>query len=284
MQRLICFLLALLSVFAFAGCGAAEKPQTEEVVSYDETQFYAAGEENNIYCKLYIPRAEGRFPAVILSHSAKMTAESMNSYAKEFASRGFVACSFDFCGGSSQSRSGGSESDMTIFTEKEDLKAVISAVRAREEVNGDRIYLFGTSQGGFVSALVANDCPEEIAALIMLYPAFNIPELAQNASGSDNDRKYIDTLQGFVSYENIGAYKGNVLILHGSNDVIVNKSYSERAAEVYENCKLVIIQGATHGFNGENLTAGGFDLSSIFGNYDAEVWKEIDSFLNETEE
>lgn len=283
MRNLICVFLSLICLFAFAGCGGDKKTEEEDELCFDETEFYITSGENDVYCKLYVPRVEGSLPAVILSHSAKMTAESMNSYAKGFASRGFVACSFDFCGGSSQSRSGGTEEEMTIFTEKDDLKAVIAAVCAREEVDEEKIYLFGTSQGGFVSALVANDCPEDIAALILLYPAFNIPLLAQNATASEIDRNYIDSLQGFDAYENIGNYKGNVLILHGSNDFIVDKSYSERAAEVYENCKLVIVQGATHGFNGENLSVGGFDLSVLFGNYDETVWLEIDAFLKANE-
>lgn len=262
----------------------------------------------NIYCRMYLPdTADGSelLPAVILSHSAALTADSMNLYALGFAERGYAAITFDFCGGSSSSRSDGAEEDMTIFTEIEDLKTVFAYTKSLEYIDGGNIYLFGTGQGGFVSALTAAEIPDEVAGLILLYPAFNIPELAQKSStgslglggfdfssidfssinfgsliqdGFDfsfphNGEDYIDTLKDFDAYKNIENYKGKVLILHGSKDFIVNSSYSERAAEVYgENCTLHIIAGAGHGFNSENY-------GSFFGICDDEVWEWIDGFL-----
>ena len=93
-----------------------------------------------IYGKIYAPTdADGPFPAVILSHSANLNADSMASYAAGFASRGFVAYAFDFCGACEQSRSEGSTDDMTIFTEVEDLKAVIDYVSSLEMVDSERI-------------------------------------------------------------------------------------------------------------------------------------------------
>ena len=59
-----------------------------------------------------------------------------------------------------------------------------------------------------------------------------------------------------------------------------NKEYSQKAADIYHNCQLYIIDGATHGFNNENLSYLGIDMSSLFGNYDNEVWSYIDTYLN----
>lgn len=280
LMRKFVFILLILSVALSAGCKAADTPQpAPSVYGYSVTEFYADCDGNSIYCKLYTPQKEGALPAVILSHSAKLTAESMNSYAEGFATRGFLACSFDFCGGSPDSRSDGSEEDMTVFTETDNLKTVIASVRDMEKTDKDCILLFGASQGGFVSALTANQSSEYIDGLILLYPAFNIPELAQKYSSGSG--KYTESLNGFNAYENIGNFKGKVLILHGSKDIIVDKSYSERAAEVYENCELQIIDGATHGFNGDNLTFSGVDLSTFFGNYDDVVWQHIDDYLSD---
>lgn len=326
--------LFLLSAVAFAllfmaaGCadsgtaesggngGSPSADETEQLPSDDETDGEKAYEEfyitkksdgNGIYCRLYLPENGGSsLPAVILSHSAAMTADSMNLYAIGFAERGYAAVAFDFCGGSANSRSDGAQEDMTLFTEKEDLETVLDAVKEFEFVDENRIYLFGTSQGGLVSALVANDT-QNLAGLILLYPAFNIAELAQSYSSTGsagftgfdwsellglfgsidwsmidfgnmgfsfpkNGDEYISSLQDFDVYENIGGYKGRTLILHGSKDLIVDSSYSERAAQVYENCELYIIEGAFHGFNRENY--------GILGDYDDVVWEHIDQFLD----
>lgn len=241
---------------------------------------------NRIYGKLYLPEnGDGVYPCVILSHSAGMTADSMNSYAIGFAERGYVAYAFDFCGGSSDSRSDGSPLDMTVFTEVEDLKAVMAAMSALDCVESGGVYLFGTSQGGLVSALTANDCADGVKGLILLYPAFSIAEQVQSFYGGreipesvgfgkvTNGRAYIETLLGYDVYSHIGNYGGDVLILHGSYDFIVSPSYSQRAAEIYENCTLIMIEGAMHGFNAENF--------ALFGDYDEQVWQYIDGYLAE---
>lgn len=278
-----------------------ETPATPVTTVYGvETEVVSLSRgELNIYAKLYRPvGTEGALPAVILSHSAAMTADSLADYAKEFAARGYLACAFDFCGGSTSSRSDGDPESMTIFTEIEDLKAVFAAVSGMDGVDTARIYLFGTSQGGLVSALAAEELGGAVAGLFLLYPAFNIAELAQSYGGSGSELSgvlgnfdfsgllgsfgfplpvvggdFIATLQDFDVYEHIGTFGGGVLILHGSNDFIVGSSYSERAAQRYENCVLHVIEGASHGFNRVNY--------SFFGDYDDEVWRWIDAFLAE---
>ena len=52
----------------------------------------------------------------------------------------------------------------------------------------------------------------------------------------------------------IGAYKGDVLICHGDQDTLVDLSYSEHAAEVYENAELHVYERAAHGFVNDDLT------------------------------
>lgn len=277
-------------------------PSGGESLPYQTQRLDVQRGENDIYALLYLPvsasenaepetpseggetLAEGARPAVILSHSSSLTADSLSDYAAGFAERGYIACTFDFCGGSSKSRSDGAQEDMTVFTEVEDLKAVWNAVRSLDGVNPDEIYLFGTSQGGLVSALTANDYADEIAGLILLYPGFSIAEQIQSFYGDSSGisaslgssfmgtgEAYVQTLLDFDVYEHIGNFKNKVLILHGSKDFIVNPSYSERAAEIYENCELHLIEGASHGFNRANF--------SLSGDYDDQVWQYVDAFL-----
>ena len=273
--------LAATFLFAFSACTNKAGKQEEPVaISYTVEEVYSSRDDLNIYGKLYIPMAsEGKMPAVILSHSANLNADSMNLYAAGFAERGYIAYAFDFCGSCAKSRSEGSTEDMTLFSEIEDLKAVLSTVSAMDNVDADRIYLFGTSQGGLVTALAAEDCAATVKGEILLYPAFNIPELVAMAEGWDlsgvfgggYSQTFRDTLKDYDVYAHIGNFSKKVLIIHGSTDFIVNKSYSERAAERYSNCTLKIIDGAGHGFNKENYSVG--------GSYDDKVWEFIDAYL-----
>lgn len=259
----------------------APSPGPSESVSPQElftvSELYVTRDGLSIYGKLYTPAAQGApYPAVILSHSANITSDSLQSYCEKFASMGFVAYAFDFCGGSRNSRSDGSTADMTVFTEVADLEAVLSAVQALELVDSQSIFLFGTSQGGLVSALAAAERPAEVSGLILFYPGFNIAEAAQKFNAFTKgalDTPYMTTLNGFDVYGHITAYEGDVLIVHGTKDFIVPCSYSEKAAELYKNCELHLIEGATHGFNEDNY--------SIFGDYDEEAWGCVEAFLAE---
>lgn len=253
----------------------------DDELAYTVNEVYSTRDGLKIYGKLYVPKeSEGKMPAVVLSHSANLNADSMNLYAAGFAERGFIAYAFDFCGSSSKSRSDGSTDDMTLFSEIEDLKAALSTVSSMDNVDKDHIYLFGTSQGGLVTALAAEDCESAVAGEILLYPAFNIPELVDMASGwgglsgifgGGYSQAFSDTLKDYDVYAHIGNFSKKVLIIHGSSDFIVNKSYSKRAAERYGDCTLKIIDGAGHGFNKENYSLG--------RSYDDKVWEFIDEYL-----
>lgn len=63
-------------------------------------------------------------------------------------------------------------------------------------------------------------------------------------------RPYVEDMWDYDVYEEIGNYTGKVLLLHGSADGIVPLSYSDRAAEVYEDVEYYVIDGAGHGFHG----------------------------------
>ena len=238
-------------------------------------ELYTHNNNLKIYGKLYIPSIKKeKYPLVILSHSAFLTNSSLKSYAYQFAKRGFLAYAFDFCGGSSSSKSDGDMKKMTIFTEVNDLKAVINDLKNRNNVDQNNILLFGTSQGGLVSSLVANDYNDIINKLILLYPAFNIPDQAKNYSSTPFNPfgdDFINTLINYDPFEHIDNFKKDVIIFHGTNDTTVDISYSIKASEIYSSCSLIKIDNAGHGFNNDNF--------SFVGNYDNIVWENLDTFL-----
>lgn len=211
-------------------------------------------------------------PAIIVSHGfmgSQMGDEK--DYAAHLAEKGYAAFTFDFCGGGPNVLSEGRTQDMSVRTEVEDLKAVLACVRSLPDVDREHIVLMGCSQGGFVSALTAAQLPDAVEKLILFFPALCIPDDARRgqmifAKFDPNDipetvecgpmllgRCYPEVVLHMDPYAEIAPYKGPVLLVHGTDDRLVNYSYSVRAAEAYENAKLVPIEGADHGFRGDDV-------------------------------
>lgn len=210
----------------------------------------------------YVPENKQKFPLVIISHGYNGFKTDFEVSAMYFASNMIGAFCYTFCGGSTRDESGFPTTDMTIFTEKEDLSAVINAALTWEHVDKDNIFLFGESQGGLVSALVTEDRFQEIKGLILLYPAFCIPDDWNNRFksidcipntkefwGMTLGHNFFETIFDFSVFEHIGNYNGKTLIMHGKEDEIVPIVYSKRAFEKYKQSRLEIFSGEGHGFS-----------------------------------
>lgn len=200
---------------------------------------------------------------MIVSHGFGGTFRDDLDYAEGFAEAGFLVCCIDFRGGSPWSSSGGDMRDMSVLTEAEDLEAVLDDIRRRSDVDPDRVFMFGESQGGFVSAYVSSEHPDAVRGLILLYPAFVIRDDAEammrpagsipgNPSlfGMPIGRRYVEDALSFDIYDVLGAYGGPVLILHGDRDRLVPISYSERAVRTFHSAELLTMEGQGHGFSG----------------------------------
>ncbi len=206
--------------------------------------------------------------AVLLSHGFLANEKMCYSYARLLAEMGFLAITFDFCGGGVISRSDGRSQDMTIWTEVEDLLAVMTGLKDQFAPTG--ISLLGCSQGGFVSGLLAAELGrEKIERLIMLYPAVCIPDDARKGEmmfyrfdpnnipdvlgrfpmklGGD----YARTVIRMDPFEKMKGYTGPVLLIHGTADPIVNISYARKLKTIYPNCRYEEIIGGGHGFKGK---------------------------------
>ena len=207
-------------------------------------------------------------PLIILSHGFMANQIMCKEYAKLLAEKGYVAVTFDFCGGGLFSSSDGKTYNMSLFTEVEDLEAVIDYFAKEPYVDKNRISLLGCSQGGFVSAIVANRRPGMIERLIMFYPALCIPDDARRGNmvfakfDPSNipekircgpmiiGRTYVESVINIDAYSLIGDFSGNVLLIHGGKDKLVDISYSRRAIEKFSNIEFYEIQDAGHGFTG----------------------------------
>ena len=169
------------------------------------------------------------------------------------AEMGYVAFTFDFCGGSAMcGKSDGKTTEMSVLTETKDLKAVIEYVRNLSYTDSEKILLMGCSQGGFVSALVAAKNNFPIEKLVLFYPALCIPDDARAGKmmmAKFDPQNVPDTFRcGLMklgccyamdvmqmdAFAEIKNYAGRVCIVHGTKDKIVDVSYAKRAAEAYK--------------------------------------------------
>ena len=213
---------------------------------------------------------KGSGNAVILSHGFRANMSYTRPYAEFLVQNGFTCFIFDFCGTWNGTSDGTFRDYMTPITEVGDLKAVREMVEARKEFK--TISLFGQSQGGFVSSLSAAWRPENVASLMLLFPAMCIPDNAregamQNYKFDPNNipahigtppmelsGEYARSVLHMDIFKEITGYHGPVLLEHGTADPIVSLSYAVETDQTYkENGNYIQYyeyQGAGHGFKG----------------------------------
>lgn len=220
--------------------------------------------EQTIAGELYLPKEMHDKALVILSHGFGANWSKTKPYAQYLASHGLAAYVFDFIGGGLDIQSDGQTTDMSVLTEAADLETVLNGFASDSRFQS--IFLFGESQGSFVSTYVAANDPKKIAGLVLLYPAFvlqddakkrtphldQLPEV-QEVMGVPIGKRYTLDALSFDIYDEMKRYSGPVLIIHGSADPIVPLSYATRAEQVFPRAHLEIIPHAGHGFSGQDL-------------------------------
>lgn len=232
-------------------------------MKYSVKEIPCRNEKNNIYGELYLPvTGDEKYPVVILSHGYNSSFSHVKDIAQSLAENGTAAYCFDFCGGSVISKSDGDPLNMSIETEISDLKKVIAMISESDFSDKERIFLYGESQGGFVSALTAAQMPDSIAGMALLYPAFCIPddwlprdpdEMTEPVEfmGMKLSRKFRDEVPAYDVFKAVSAYDKPVLVLHGDSDRLVDKAYAEKISSSFPNCKLQIFENEGHGFSPE---------------------------------
>ncbi|SER85813.1 alpha/beta hydrolase family protein [Lachnobacterium bovis] len=216
-----------------------------------------------IYAKIYIPDIDGKkLPAIVLSHGYNGCGDDFETECTYFAQHGYVAVAYDFCGGSTKSRSSMPTTKMTIFTEKSDLISVFNFVKNLDYTDNSKIFLLGGSQGGFVTALAAEELSNQVSGMILYYPAFCIPDdWRQNLKEFKQlpheldfwnmklGQDYFESVLKINTFDEIGSFPNNVLILHGNRDAIVPLKYSNKAINLYSKAHLYVIEDEEHGFS-----------------------------------
>ena len=259
----VCLLLAGCQAMA-----AGEEESGQMGKAYDTKEIWVQNGERRIYGVAYVPETEGKVPLVIFSHELGNDHTSGERYAERLAEAGYAAYVFDFCGGTvGGNKSDGSNKDMSVLTEASDLEAVLSSCRSWEFVDAGQIVLLGGSMGGLVTTVVGCTHPEDIAGMILLYPALS----AKADSGMDRyatkedvpedvslfggwihvGRSFITDLWDVDFDQLLSSYPGPMLLLHGDKDGTVPLSYSEEASKIIPDCEFHVIKDGGHEFFGE---------------------------------
>ncbi len=212
--------------------------------------------DKKIFCEMITPAGNGPFPLVVWVHPFGSCSQVIDH--AEAAHHGIAVCAFDFCGGSPDSRSDGASTDMSVMTEAADLQTVLKKMLELPEVDPDRIYLMGMSQGGYVATMIAGLRTVKIAGMLLLCPAFMLEDLREQMFGDREiperfrvrnmnlGRRYVTDLDQVSIYELMPGYPGPVLIYYGDRDELVPAVYIEKALEQFPDARLVKVEGAGH--------------------------------------
>lgn len=232
-----------------------------------EEEYWFRANGRKIYSKIVKPipseqEGECKHPLMIISHGYNGTGESHMHLARFWAEHGIACIVYDFCGGGVNSKSDGTSVEMSIETEKQDLRDVLQEAKTFDWVSQEQIYLFGSSQGGLISALIASECGDALRGLFLQFPALCLgddwQEMRATFRGKEFEcmgmmlgRKFLDELPTGDVMKQIAEYKGRTLIFHGEQDSLVKASYSRKLQECMANSELDVYPDEIHGFTAD---------------------------------
>ena len=263
------FFIALLVVMCLAGCASAY-----QVIS---TNVLNPSTGKTLRGLLYMPETHGeKVPLVICAHELGSNhRRRWPQYGEALAAEGIAVYTFDFAGGGPNSRgdgqpgsiSDGETTEMSVMTEVKDLESVLAAAKSWSFVDASKIAIIGGSQGGAVSVITAAKHADELAGLVLLYPALLIqddlhkkfakredcPEVYSYNGWLDVSPVYVNDMWDYDIYADMPKYTKPMLLLHGDKDTIVPMEYIERAAKTYPDSEFHIIDDGEHGFQGKTF-------------------------------
>ena len=248
--------------FGYIWSASAQPHSGEKGEKENTTTLWISNGERQIYGLLNRPvQNEGPLPVAIVSHGFNGSYRFAQDYFEVLAEMGWMTYTFDFPCGSLRSRSDANTMNMSILDEQSDLSAIINYFLQQPYVDASRIMLIGESQGGLVSALTAAEMPQQVSHLVLIYPAFCIPDNWNSHYPRLEEipdttrlwnvpmgRRYFEELRTMDPFSMMERFKNPVLIIQGDADRIVSMQDSRRAVKTYPDARLHVISGAGHGF------------------------------------
>src|SRR5208337_635348 len=208
--------------------------------------------EINLSAVVHLP---GKVPApvIVCSHGLLSAKESPKFIAigEQMSKAGFCVLRFDFSGcGNSPPRRALS----LVEARKSDLGAAMGFALEQPWSDG-RIGLLGSSFGGFLSLLAANERPELIRATVSWAAPFDISNIHPDTEHFEDLRTIVPERFSLGSPRNLSALgeAARVLLIHGQLDEIVPWNDSFRIYErLNDPKKLVLMRTADHQVSDES--------------------------------
>ena len=228
--------------------------------TYTVKEYTFVSNGKKIYARAYIPDIQGPVPLVVYSHGLGASVEHDEEVQKTLAKSGVAVFSFEFAGGSPSSspKSEGATTEMSVLTEVQNLRDALQFATSLPFVKADQIYLMGSSQGGFVSALMAQEATN-LAGVFLLYPAFSLPDDIRstfpkldeapetfNLLGTKISKKYLADVYPIDAYEGLGKISAPVHIYHGADDFIISITASKKAVKSLKDARLTTLEDTGH--------------------------------------
>ena len=243
--------------------------------TYTEKEYTFVSNGKKIYARAYIPDVQGPVPLVVYSHGLGASVEHDEEVQKTLAKSGVAVFSFEFAGGSSSTtpKSEGAPTEMSVLTELQNLRDALQFASSLPFVKTDRIYLMGSSQGGFVSALMAQEAAK-LAGVFLLYPAFSLPDDIRssfpkleeapetfNLLGTKISKKHLADVYPIDAYEGLSKISAPVHIYHGSDDFIVPITASKKAVKALKDARLTTLEDTGHSLTPEQQAQIGLEIA-----------------------
>lgn len=273
-KRIVALILVLATCLAgLVGCGKANSTggigntKIEIVEDGDsEKGIYFYRDNLKIYGKLFLPEGDGPFPVVIFSSPMGGSLYYARDVIEALNEKGIAGVCFDFTGAVSNSKSEGSLTDYSVLTEAKDLTAVIGGIKSFDRIDTNNIFLWGHSIGGFVTAYVGSEYPDEIKGLILVEPSLQLHDQVREYFKDESEIPdvvttpfyaggiYFKDAMSFDIYDKLSSCTENTLIIVGTVAPSIGAEapeYIDRALELMPNASVTEVEGATHQFDGK---------------------------------
>jgi acetyl esterase/lipase len=169
-----------------------------------------------------------------------------------------------------------------------DVRRAVRFIRANAEkfgIDSDRIGVCGGSAGGHLSLMLGttaddgnSDAKDDIeresdrvAVVVAYFPPVDLRDfltLKDRFPALDFDPTLAESVSPLLAVTSDDA---PTLLIHGDKDDLVKLSQSERIHDAFERehvpCELIVVEGAGHGFNGDDAARAGSALMAWFDKY-----------------
>ena len=207
-----------------------------------EVVFYRDG--NPIYGKITHPQGMGPFKTIVISNGLYAPLGRYSNKAEAFCAYGYAVVEFNF-------QNNIPPEDYTdpeylgdfIFEQVSDLCAVIDSLTYFQYLDTSNVYIYGHSMGGLVASYVGTYRKRDISGLLLVDPSF----YAADIMWFEKEPTITTDIYSLFSQCNIPV----VIFTGTAGSFGEDPNFFDDARAAFPDCEYVVIEGATHIFEGD---------------------------------